>query len=157
MKKLRALVRSFLAAAGFMAAAGVAIGAPVELLPVANVTIYPGDIIVDSMITDGRFPVGTMAAFPVAVSRGELAGKVARRTLLPGRLIARNSVSEPELVKKGTIVAAVYQSGEVTITASVVALEAGSLDEAIQVRNVDSGKIILGSVQADGSIRIASE
>jgi flagella basal body P-ring formation protein FlgA len=31
------------------------------------------------------------------------------------------------------------------------------LSQAIQVRNVDSGKVIVGAVQADGSVRIASQ
>ena len=62
-----------------------------------------------TMLTDGRFPSGTAANFPVVGARGDLVGKVARRTLLPGRLIARNAVGEPELVQKGTIIPAVYE------------------------------------------------
>ena len=71
--------------------------------------------------------------------------------------IARNAVGQPELIKKGAIVSAVYQTGTLTITAPVLALQSGSLDDAIQARNVDSGKIIVGLVQPDGSLRIASE
>ena len=96
-------------------------------------------------------------ALPIVATRADLVGKVARRTLLPGRLIARNAVGQPELIRKGAIVAAVYQAGTLTITASVLALQAGSLDDAIQARNIDSGKIIVGLVQADGSLRIATE
>ncbi len=126
-----------------------------ERLPVPAVTIYPGDTIAADMLTDAGFPSGTTANYPVIGAPSELVGKVARRTLLPGRLIARNAVGEPELVQKGKIVAAIYESGALRITASVVALQSGSLDDAIQVRNVDSGKVIVGTVAADGSVRVA--
>ncbi len=129
---------------------------PIELLPVAAVTIYPGDTIGENMLTDGRFPAGTSAGLPVVAARTELVGKVARRTLLPGRLIARNVVGEPELVARGKIVSAVYEQGGLTITTSVLALQSGALDEAIQVRNIDSGKVIVATVRADGSVRVAA-
>ncbi len=134
--------------------ASVARAASVESLPVPAVTIYPGDVIADDMLTDGRFPIGTASRFPVAGSNQELVGKVARRTLLPGRLIARNTVGEPELVSKGKIVSAIYQQGTLVITATVLALQSGSLNDIIQVRNVDSGKVIVGTVTADGGVRI---
>jgi flagella basal body P-ring formation protein FlgA len=158
--KLFAHTRHFAAmvalVAGVLAAADAS-AAQIEILPVASVTIYPGDTITDGMIADGRFAEGTTAAYPVVATRAELTGKVARRTLLPGRLIARNSVGVPDLVQKGAIVPAIFESGSLVITTSVIALQSGVLDEAIQARNVDSGKVIVGSVQADGSLRIASE
>jgi flagella basal body P-ring formation protein FlgA len=123
-----------------------------EKLPVPAITIYPGDLISPGMITLGDFVPGTADRLAVVGSAAELAGKVARRTLLPGRLIARTSVSEPMLVQKGAIIAAVYRQGELTITASVLALQSGGLNDVIQVRNIDSGKVIVGAVQADGTV-----
>ena len=134
---------------------GLAAGS--EVLPVPSVTIYPGDIITDTMLADGNFVEGTAASLPVVAARADLTGKVARRTLLPGKLIVRNAISEPELVQKGAIIPAIYESGSLTITASVLALQSGALDQAIQARNVDSGKVVFGSVQADGSIRIMAQ
>ena len=160
MMKLASLTRSLATVATLtvgLFASAAASAAEIEILPVANVTIYPGDTITDGMIADGRFAEGTTAAFPVVATRAELTGKVARRTLLAGRLIARNSVAVPDLVQKGAIISAVYESGALVITTSVIALQSGVLDEAIQARNVDSGKVIVGSVQADGSLRIAGE
>ena len=57
-------------------------------------------------------------------------------------------------VEKGQIVSAVFRSGEVVITASVMALQSGGLADAVQVRNIDSGKVIVGSVQADGTVLV---
>jgi flagella basal body P-ring formation protein FlgA len=128
--------------------------ADAERLPVPSVTIYPGDVISQGLLTFGDFAVGTADRMAVVGSPDELIGKVARRTLLPGKLIARNSVSVPTVVQKGTIVAAVFRQGDLTITASVLALQSGALGEVIQVRNIDSGKTIVGAVRADGSVTV---
>jgi len=135
-------------------AGGAASAAPPDTLPVPVVTIYPGDTIAADMLTSGTFPAGTAASYPVIASRAELIGKVARRTLLAGKLIARNTVGEPDLVRKGKIVPIRYQQGPLTITASVLALQSGALDDMIQVRNIDSGKVVVATVAADGSVRV---
>lgn len=153
MNRLRFFAR--LAALGLLAAAMPSVAA--EKLPIPRVTIYPGDVIVAAMLTDGSFADGTAANFPVITSGDELVGKVARRTLLPGHLVARNAIGEPDVVQRGTIVPAVYSDGPLTITASVLALESGVLNAPIQVRNVDSGKVIVGAVQADGSVRVGPQ
>jgi flagella basal body P-ring formation protein FlgA len=106
------------------------------------------------MLSTGIFPVGTAATYPVIASSDELVGKVARRTLLAGRLIARNTVGEPDLVQKGKIIPILYEEGPLTITASVLALQSGALNDLIQVRNIDSGKVVVATVTADGSVRV---
>lgn len=133
---------------------GPALAAPPEKLPVPAVTIYPGDTITADMLTEGTFPPGTAATYPVIAARAELVGKVARRTLLAGRLIARNTVGEPELVEKGKIVPILFQQGPLKITGSVLALQSGALNEMIQVRNIDSGKVVVATVAADGSVHV---
>jgi flagella basal body P-ring formation protein FlgA len=150
---IRVLLVAALALAASLAAVPVR-AAPVEWLPVAAITIYPGDLITETMLTEGRFPGGTSINRPVALSNADVVGKVARRTLLPGRLIPRNTVAVPDLVARGTVVPAIYEDGGLLITASVVTLQAGALGAMIQVRNVDSGKVIVGLVQADGSVRV---
>lgn len=134
-------------------AAGTAAAAP-ETLPVPAVTIYPGDIIAPDMLGTGTFPAGTAENYPVIASRHELVGKVARRTLLPGRLIVRNTVGEPDLVQKGKIIPIHFAQGPLMITASVLALQSGALHDMIQVRNIDSGKVIVAIVDVDGSVRV---
>jgi flagellar basal body P-ring formation protein FlgA len=135
-------------------ATSAAIAAPPEQLPVPAVTIYPGDTIAADMLSSGTFPPGTAANFPIIATRSELVGKVARRTLLAGRLIARNTVGEADLVQKGKIVPILYERGPLTITASVLALQSGALNDMIQVRNIDSGKVVVATVAADGSVRV---
>ena len=152
---IRSIFASALGAGlGAVIAAAAAAAAPVEHLPVAAVVIYPGDIIDESMLSEEEFPGGTSAAYPVVATAAELSGKVAKRTLLPGKLIARNAVAEPELVARGSIVLAVFEDGALKMSTTALALQAGSLGAGIQVRNIDSGKIIFGVVQPDGTVRI---
>jgi len=142
-----------------MAAALVALTATAALaekLPVAALTIYPGQPISEDMLTEQAFTDGTSAAYPVVATVDELVGKVARRTLLPGKLIARTAIGEPELVSRGTIVRAVLSTGSLQMRTSVVALQGGGLGSVIQVRNVDSGKVITGVVQQDGTVRVGT-
>lgn len=127
-----------------------------EKLPVAAMTIYPGQTISEDMLTEQAFTDGTSAAYPVIATTDDLVGRVARRTLLPGKLIARVAIGDPELVNRGTIVRAVLDTGGLEMRTSVVALQAGSLGSVIQVRNVDSGKVITGVVQADGTVRVGT-
>ncbi len=134
--------------------AGTAVAAALDRLPVPTVTIYPGDTIAADMLGTGTFPAGTADNFPVVASRDDLIGKVARRTLLPGRLIVRNTVGEPDLVQKGKIIPIHFEQGPLMITASVLALQSGALNDTIQVRNIDSGKVIVATVAADGSVRV---
>ena len=135
-------------------ATGASAAPPVESLPVAAIVIYPGDVIDSSMLAEDEFPLGTSDTYPVVATAGELSGKVAKRTLLPGKLIARNAVAEPELVTRGKMVVAVFEEGALTMSTTGMALQSGALGDGIQIRNVDSGKVIFGVVQPDGTVRI---
>jgi flagella basal body P-ring formation protein FlgA len=149
------LVAIFIAAADMaFAQAGQQEQSRYEVLPVPAVTIYPGDVIADAMLTEAHFLPGTLAMYPVADSRAAVIGKVARRTLMPDRLISMNAIAEPELVARGSMIAVVYQSSGLSISANMLALEGGALGKLIQVRNIDSGRVVTGIVQADGTVRV---
>lgn len=139
-------------------AAGVALAGPAraDVLPVPAVTIYPGDIVGDEMLSDKEYPAGTAARFPIVVARSEVVGKVARRTLLAGRAIPNNSVAEPDIVTRGTAVRAVFSEGVLSIETVVMPLQNGALGALVQARNTDTGKVVVGIVQADGSLRIGT-
>ncbi|TIO47611.1 MAG: flagella basal body P-ring formation protein FlgA, partial [Mesorhizobium sp.] len=46
--------------------------------------------------------------------------------------------------------------GALTISAAGVTLQPGAAGDLIKIRNVDSGKIISGTVMADGTIRVGA-
>ncbi|QFU17683.1 flagellar basal body P-ring formation chaperone FlgA [Microvirga thermotolerans] len=124
------------------------------LLPVPAVTIYPGDTIKESMLKERSFLSTFRARSAVIESPVQLIGKVARRTLLPGEAIPTNAVDDARLVSRGVATQIIFQENGLTISALGSPLQSGSLGELIRVRNVDTGRIVLGTVQADGTIRI---
>lgn len=150
---MRALV--FLVASGLAAAlpAGGA-RATETFAAVVNRIVYPGQTIGAEAVEEVPFKVTGKIASPVAHSHAEVAGKVARRTLLPGYLIPVSSLREPYLVEAGEPVTAIFAHGGLTITAAAVPLEPGSLGDMIRLRNADSGKVFTGIVLADGTVRL---
>ena len=86
----------------------------------------------------------------------DLDGKVARRTLLPGRYIPSNSLREAWLVEQGAAVQVTFIAGALVISATAVTLEPGAAGDLVKVRNLDSGKVFSGTVMADGSIRVGA-
>jgi flagella basal body P-ring formation protein FlgA len=123
-------------------------------LPVPSVTIYPGDTINDSMLKDRTFPENYRYRTAVIESPRVLAGKMARRTLLPGEPIPMNAVDDPKLVTRGVQTQIMFEEGGLSIMGIGIPLQSGAQGETIQVKNVDSGRIITGRVQPDGRVRI---
>ncbi|WP_439651768.1 flagellar basal body P-ring formation chaperone FlgA [Microvirga puerhi] len=126
------------------------------VLPVPTITIYPGDTIRETMLKDRSFPSMFRARSAVIESPVQLIGKVARRTLLPGEAIPTNAVDDARLVTRGVTTQVIFQEEGLTISTMGSPLQSGSLGEQIRVRNVDTGRIIFGTVQADGTIRIGN-
>jgi flagella basal body P-ring formation protein FlgA len=129
--------------------------AAAQRLPVAAVTIYPGDIIRDNMLADHDFP-DQIASDGFINRRADLVGKVAKRTLLPGQAISSNSVALPKLVTIGAMVKLVFEEGGLTISTYASALQAGAAGDLISVRNVESGLILTGVIAPDGSIHVSN-
>ncbi|HWT29668.1 MAG TPA: flagellar basal body P-ring formation chaperone FlgA [Propylenella sp.] len=141
--------------------AGVYLGATAALaagrtLPVPQVTIYPGDPIEPELLVDRTFSAGLIGNMAVIDDRGRLAGKVAKRTLLPGYPIPVNSVEEPNVIAAGIPVRVVFQDGGLRITVLASAMQAGGVGDVISVRNLESGLTLHGVVQADGTVRVGS-
>lgn len=121
------------------------------LVPVG--TIYPGDIVRGAMLQTDYAHAAVSEG--VVVSGAEIIGKAARRTLLAGRPIPLDAVEDPHTVINGGPVRLVYTSPGLTITAPGQALQAASVGESIRVRNSDSGIVVVGTVAADGTVRVA--
>jgi flagella basal body P-ring formation protein FlgA len=151
-------MRRLLTAAAMLAAAVAAASSPAfaERLPVPAVTIYPGDVISEDMLTERDYPEGTAARYPVVAFADAAVGLVARRTLPAGKAIPNNAVAEPDLVTRGSMIRAYYDVGMLTMEAMVLPLQNGALGDQVQARNPDSGKVIVGTVMADGSLRIGT-
>jgi flagella basal body P-ring formation protein FlgA len=131
----------------------VAAGAQERILPTPRAVIYPGESIRDEMIAERSFSGGGEGA--VVESKNALIGKIARRTLLPDRPIPLLAVDSPRVVGVNALVKIVFQEAGLTIVAYGAALQAGGVGDFIRVRNQDSGLVVTGRVQADGSVKVS--
>ncbi|WP_372426215.1 flagellar basal body P-ring formation chaperone FlgA [Salinarimonas chemoclinalis] len=138
-----------------MLAAPSAAGASGVTLPVPTVTIYPGETIKETVLVERAFPAST-GQLAVIRDAGALVGKVARRTLLPGRVVPQNAVEEARLVVRGGTTQIVFQADGLVISTLVTPLESGGAGDRVRARNLDSGLVVVGVVQADGSLRVGS-
>lgn len=136
-----------------LAFAGAAQAEDTVALPVPKMAIYTGDTIAPEALQPRVFQRRSLAPGLVAAA-ADAAGLVARRTLLPGQPIAIAALRGPHLVRQGATALAVFRAGGLTITSSMVALEAGGHGDTIRVRNAASGAVVTGVVQADGSLAV---
>lgn len=148
------LARALVAAGLTLAFAAPATAASVRL-PVPSITIYPGETIKDTVLVDRDFP-STARELAVIGDRAALVGKVARRTLLPGRLVPQNAVAEAELVIRGETTMIVFQDDGLVISTLATPLESGGAGARVRARNVDSGLVVVGIVQDDGTLRVGA-
>jgi len=131
-------------------------GAGGRRLPVPTITIYPGEMIQASHLTERLFGVASGARLPFIRSQSALEGKVARRTLLAMKPIPVNAIRDPHVIRRGSTTKIVYRAGALTITSSATALQSGGVGDVISARNNDSSLIVRGVVQADRSIRVGA-
>lgn len=136
-------------------ACSVAEGAQERMLPTPVAVIYPGEVIREQMIGERAFGAHGGAEGAVVDSKNALIGKVARRTLLPDRPIPVFAVDSPKVIAVNAQVKIVFEESGLTIVAYGAALQAGGVGDLIRVRNQDSGLVVTGRVQADGSVRVS--
>lgn len=151
------LTRNLRAAGALLAFAALASPALAqETAVVSTRIIYPGQTVSADALEEVTLRRGKNNLAVVAMSVEEVEGKVARRTLLPGRLIPVSSVREPYVVDAGAPVRVVLVQGGLTISLAGVPLQPGAVGDLVKVRNMDSGAVFMGVVMADGTIRVGA-
>jgi flagella basal body P-ring formation protein FlgA len=149
---LRALLPACLAAALAIASACPALAQDFGVIPTR--VIYPGETIAAGDLKMARVRKGKPATIAFAAEPEQLVGKIAKRTLLPGRFVPLQWVREAWLIKQGATVQVVFTEGNLMISATAITLEPGSPGDVVKVRNADSGAIFPATVMADGTVRV---
>lgn len=137
-------------------ASATTMAAAQEIVLIPNRVIYPGERVDAATLKEVTLRVGKSVPAGMAVRSDELDGKVTRRTLLPGRYIPAAALRDPYVVEQGASVQLLFEAGGLMISATAVTLQPGSAGDVVKVRNLDSGKVISGTVMADGSIRVGA-
>lgn len=133
------------------AAAPMAAGVPV---PVPAVTLYPGDSLASAAFGSRMVPQELVDRGGIIAREEALAGKVARRTLPAGQPVPTNAITDATVVTKGVATRVHLKAGGLAISGYALALESGPVGAFIRLKNMDSGQIIVGQVEADGSVRV---
>lgn len=147
------LILGMLVAAVMMPTAARAQDDRIEI-PVAVVTIYPGDEITAELLVERAVRNRRVLTRSYFGSMDGLVGKVAARVLPAGKAIPLNAVREPHVFKEGARVMLRFGSGALSITSAGQALQPGVVGSFVDVRNLDTGIVVRGEVQADGAVRI---
>jgi flagella basal body P-ring formation protein FlgA len=127
-----------------------------DVVLIPNRVIYPGQTIELTALKQVTLIAGKHKPDGVVTRAEELDGKVAKRTLLPGRYIPSTAIREAWLVEQGASVQVYFIAGPLTISATAVTLQPGAAGDLVKVRNVDSGRIFSGIVMADGTVRVGA-
>lgn len=121
-------------------------------LPTPGVTIYPGEIVREHMLSDTTFDVRETHNF--VRTRSDLIGRVARRTLFAGKPIGISSIEDPHTIGNGSLVQLVYEQPGILISASGLALQSARTGDPIRVRNIETGLVVTGVVSAAGIVLV---
>lgn len=105
----------------------------------------------DVALTAGRGRPGVVSTIEDAV------GKVVTRTISAGSPLLAEQLSEPVVVKKGSMVKLVARVGGVYATTTAKASADASLGEAVTVENLTSGQSIRGVVREAGVVETLSQ
>ena len=116
--------------------------------------IYPGEPLGQDSVEPVTLKRPIRDAGAVATDLAAVEGKVARRTLVPGKLIPVSALREPWAVEAGRPVEAVFAKGGLSISLSATALQSGAAGDFVRLRNADSGKTFSGTVMPDGTVRV---
>lgn len=127
-----------------------------ETVVVPTRVIYPGQEIGFDLleIVPLRRELPNPAIY--ALDMEQFAGKVAKNTLLPGRMVAVAALREAYVVEAGTPVEMQFVQGPLVISVTGVPLQPGSTGDIVRIRNLDSGAVVSGVVMADGTVRVSA-
>jgi flagellar basal body P-ring formation protein FlgA len=125
-------------------------------LPVPAVNLYPNDKITGDVLVERTFTDDLAGQGMVASTREQLIGKVARRVLPAGSPISLSAFGDPKLVMRGTAARVHFESGGLSMSTMAMPMDSGAAGEIIRLKNIDSGQMITGVVEADGSVKVGS-
>jgi flagellar basal body P-ring formation protein FlgA len=123
-------------------------------IPVPASVIYPGDQIVQGSLLDKEFSVPDAAAASYVLSRKQIEGMYAKRTLLPGKPIPLSYLKLKENVVQGVLTRATFEKNGLQISTYLIPLQSGSTGELIDARNPEYGRTVKALVKADGSLQV---
>jgi flagellar basal body P-ring formation protein FlgA len=126
----------------------------VHSVTVPRTVIYGGDVIAEDSLVEKSLSALELSRSGALARRGDLVGKVARRTLLPGQPIPTGAVRAADVIRQGRPTTAVFEAGGLSISGTVVPLQSAAAGDMLSFQNAESGAVLRGIAQQDGTIRV---
>lgn len=86
---------------------------------------------------------------------GDIVGLTSKRAIKPGATLFANMLQRRKLVKRGAQVEILVSAGGLHVRMAGKALSDGGRGDRIKVRNLNSGKVITGTIAGPGVIHVA--
>jgi flagella basal body P-ring formation protein FlgA len=118
-------------------------------------SVARGDIIRAADIVIERRPK-RQAGRDLLKTADAVVGRAARQALRAGQVLRGDDVMRPEIVQRDAAVTLVYRVPGITLTVRGKANESGSEGDLVTVTNLQSKRVVQGTVAADGSILVGS-
>jgi len=83
-------------------------------------------------------------------------GFAARQPLRPGQPLRAADLMKPEIVQRNEIVTIVYEAPGIVLTLRGQAQDAGALGDAISVLNVESKRVVQGTIVGPGRVAVSA-
>ena len=84
----------------------------------------------------------------------DVAGKQSTRSIQSDDVITANAIERPTLLKRGSPITLVFDSGSLRVETQGVAEEGGRMGDLIQVKNFTSGKMLRGVVLDERNVKV---
>lgn len=123
-------------------------------VPVLKRAISNGAVVTASDIEIRDIPTRSIRG-DIITSMGELIGKSPIYTISPSRPIRTHEIAAPTLVKKNTVVQMHYRSPGMEITTSGQAMEDGAKGALINVKNMESKRVVQAIVMDAQTVSIS--
>lgn len=125
----------------------------VLMIPTLARTVGRGERIAVRDLT--TTPVRVDRIPPDAVMRAEqLVGMEVDRILRPGMVLRASDVARATMIERGSIVAIVFQTANMTLTSQGRALEDGATGATIRVSNTQTNRVVYARVIAPNRVRV---
>lgn len=123
-------------------------------IPVPAAVVYAGDQIAQGMLVDKQFSVPDAAAGNYVLSRQQIEGLYAKRTLLPGKPIPLAYLKLKDTVVQGVLTKAIFEKNGLVISTFLIPLQSGVEGQLIDARNPEYGRTVKALVKSDGTLQV---
>ena len=122
-------------------------------IPTLKQQLKNGTFITDDVVNMIIVPASQVKSNYIT-KKEDLIGKVTKRRIMPGKAVKEGDIELAPLIKKGGAVMIRYVDKNLSIETSGISTENGFTGKMIRVKNLDSNRLLYGTVVAEGVVEV---